>query len=341
MGKAGNGRDMADKTYDVIGIGNAIVDIIARCDEGFLSKHDLAKGSMRLIDADEANRLYASMGPAVERSGGSVANAIAGLASFGAKCGFIGRVAADQFGGIFRHDIRSLGVAYDTLPAADGAPTARCLILVTPDGERTMNTFLGASVDFTPQDLDRDLIGAAKIVYLEGYLFDRDEAKAAFRKAARAAKKAGAKVALSLSDAFCVDRHRDDFKSLVREGADIVFANEKEITTLYQVNSFEEAADTALQDCEMAVLTRSEAGSVIVAAGETIAIAAEKVPQVVDMTGAGDLYAAGFLYGLTQGAPLKACGRLGSLAAGEGIGHIGARPEISLRKLAKERGLIG
>ncbi len=195
MGKAGNGRDMADKTYDVIGIGNAIVDIIARCDEGFLSKHDLAKGSMRLIDADEANRLYAAMGPAVERSGGSVANAIAGLASFGAKCGFIGRVAADQFGGIFRHDIRSLGVAYDTLPA-DGAPTARCLILVTPDGERTMNTFLGASVDFRPEDLDLALIGAAKIVYLEGYLFDRDEAKAAFREAAREAKAAGAKVAL-------------------------------------------------------------------------------------------------------------------------------------------------
>jgi sugar/nucleoside kinase (ribokinase family) len=332
---------MADKTYDVVGIGNAIVDIIARCDEGFLSKHDLAKGFMRLIDADDANRLYEAMGPAVERSGGSVANSIAGLASFGAKCGFIGRVAADQFGGIFRHDIRSLGVAYDTLPANDGAPTARCLILVTPDGERTMNTFLGASVDFTPQDLDRDLIGAAKIVYLEGYLFDRDEAKAAFRKAARAAKKAGAKVALSLSDAFCVDRHRDDFKSLVREGADIVFANEKEITTLYQVNSFEEAADAALQDCEMAVLTRSEAGSVIVAGGETIEIEAEPVARVVDLTGAGDLYAAGFLYGLTHGAKLPVCGRLGSLAAAEAIGHIGARPEISLHELAKENGLIG
>jgi sugar/nucleoside kinase (ribokinase family) len=331
---------MADKTYDVVGIGNAIVDIIARCDEGFLSKHDLAKGFMRLIDAEDANRLYEAMGPAVERSGGSVANSIAGLASFGAKCGFIGRVAADQFGGIFRHDIRSLGVAYDTLPAADGAPTARCLILVTPDGERTMNTFLGASVDFTPEDLDRDLIGAARIVYLEGYLFDREEAKAAFRAAAREAKAAGAKVALSLSDAFCVDRHRDDFRSLVREGADIVFANEKEITTLYQVNSFEEAADAALQDCEMAVLTRSEAGSVIVAAGETIEIEAEPVARVVDLTGAGDLYAAGFLYGLTHGAPLKACGRLGSLAAAEAIAHIGARPEISLRQLAKENGLI-
>jgi sugar/nucleoside kinase (ribokinase family) len=330
---------MADKGFDVVGIGNAIVDIIARCDEGFLSKHDLAKGSMRLIDAEEANRLYSAMGPAVERSGGSVANAIAGLASFGARCGFIGRVAADQFGGIFRHDIRSLGVAYDTVPASDGPPTARCLILVTPDGERTMNTFLGASVDFRPEDLDRDLIAAAKVVYLEGYLFDREPAKAAFREAARAAKDAGAKVALTLSDAFCVDRHREDFRALVQDGADIVFANEKEITSLYQVNSFEEAADAAMRDCEMAVLTRSEAGSIIVAGGETVEIEAEKAP-VVDLTGAGDLYSAGFLYGLTHGASLRECGRLGSLAAAEAISHIGARPEISLRKLAHENGLL-
>jgi len=332
---------MAEKIYDVVGIGNAIVDIIARCDDGFLSKHDLAKGFMRLIDAEEANRLYAAMGPAVERSGGSVANSIAGLASFGAKCGFIGRVAADQFGGIFRHDIRSLGVAYETLPATDGAPTARCLILVTPDGERTMNTFLGASVDFTPEDLDTAMIGGAKIVYLEGYLFDREEAKAAFRTAAQMAKASGAKVALSLSDAFCVDRHRADFRALVREGADIVFANEKEITSLYQVNSFEEAAGAALQDCEMAVLTRSEAGSMIVAAGETIEIPADPVSEVVDLTGAGDLYAAGFLYGLTQGAALPACGRLGSLAAAEVITHIGARPERALRKLATAKGQLG
>ena len=331
---------MAEKIYDVVGIGNAIVDIIARCDEGFLTKHDLAKGFMRLIDAHEAARLYEAMGPAIERSGGSAANTIAGLASFGAKCGFIGRVAADQFGGIFRHDIRSQGVAYETAPATEGAPTARCLILVTPDGERTMNTFLGASVGFTPEDLDAAMLGAARIVYLEGYLFDKEEAKAAFRQAAKEAKKAGAKVALSLSDAFCVDRHRADFQAFVREGADIVFANEKEITSLYEVNSFEEAADAALQDCEMAVLTRSEAGSVIVAAGETTEIAAWPVQEVVDVTGAGDLYAAGFLYGLTRGASLAECGRLGSLAAAEVIGHIGARPETPLRKLAKENGLI-
>jgi sugar/nucleoside kinase (ribokinase family) len=331
---------MAEKTYDVIGIGNAIVDIIARCDEGFLTKHDLDKGFMRLIDADEAGRLYEAMGPAIERSGGSVANSIAGLASFGAKCGFIGRVAADQFGGIFRHDIRSLGIAYTTKPAVDGAPTARCLILVTPDGERTMNTFLGASVDFTPGDIDADMIGAARIVYLEGYLFDKDAAKAAFREAARLAKASGAKVALTLSDPFCVDRHRDDFRKLVKEGADIVFANEKEITTLYEVNSFDEAADAALQDCELAVLTRSEAGSVIVGAGETVEVPADPVRRVVDATGAGDLYAAGFLYGLTKGMGLEDCGRLGSLAAAEVISHIGARPEISLSKLANDHGLL-
>jgi sugar/nucleoside kinase (ribokinase family) len=332
---------MAEKRYDVVGIGNAIVDIISRCDDGFLSKHDLAKGFMRLIDAEEANRLYAAMGPAVERSGGSVANTIAGLASFGAKCGFIGRVAADQFGGIFRHDIRSQGVAYETVPATDGAPTARCLILVTPDGERTMNTFLGASVDLTANDIDQAMIENSKIIYLEGYLFDRHQAKKAFRDAAGRARRVGVKVALSLSDAFCVDRHRDDFRRLVREGADIVFANEKEITSLYQVNSFEAAANAALQDCEMAVLTRSEEGSVIVASGETIEIPADAVPQVVDVTGAGDLYAAGFLYGLTRRLPLETCGRLGSLAAAEVIGHIGARPESPLRERAKERGLVG
>lgn len=331
---------MAEKNYDVVGIGNAIVDIIARCDDGFLSKHDLDKGFMRLIDADEAAELYEAMGPATERSGGSVANSIAGLASLGAECGFIGRVAADQFGGIFRHDVRSLGIDYTTEPATDGAPTARCLVLVTPDGERTMNTFLGASVDFAPSDIDQDLIGSAKIVYLEGYLFDKDAAKSAFRQAAKLAKSAGAKVALSLSDPFCVDRHRDDFRKLVKEDADIVFANEKEITALYEVNSFVEAADAALQDCEMAVLTRSEAGSMIVSAGETMEIPADPVSHVVDATGAGDLYAAGFLFGLTHELPLETCGKLGSLAAAEAISHIGARPEANLLKLAEARGLL-
>jgi sugar/nucleoside kinase (ribokinase family) len=331
----------AQRTYDVVGIGNAIVDIIARCDDAFLSKHDLAKGFMRLVPAEEAGRLYEAMGPAIERSGGSAANTVAGLASFGAKCGFIGRVAGDQFGGIFRHDIRSLGVTYDTPPSVDGAPTARCLILVTPDGERTMNTYLGVSVDFAPPDIDSSLIADTKVVYLEGYLFDREEAKAAFKQAAKLGREASAKVALTLSDAFCVDRHRDDFRALIRDGADIVFANEKEITALYEVNSFAEAADAVMQDCELAVLTRSGEGSVIVAGGETISIDPVPVSRVVDVTGAGDLYAAGFLFGLTHGAPLATCGELGSLAAAEVIGHIGARPEVSLRQLAQDKGLLG
>ena len=330
---------MAEKTLDVVGIGNAIVDIIARCDDGFLTKRDLDKGFMRLIDSSEAAELYEEMGPATERSGGSVANSIAGLASLGASCGFIGRVAADQFGGIFRHDISSLGVSYDTEPAVDGAPTARCLILVTPDGERTMNTFLGASVDLSDSDIDAELIGAAKFVYLEGYLFDKDAAKSAFRAAAEVAKQAGAKVALSLSDPFCVDRHREDFRELVKHGTDIVFANEKEITSLYETNTFLEAADAALQDCEMAVLTRSEAGSLIVGSGETTEVPAEPVSQVIDATGAGDLYAAGFLFGLSRGMPIADCGRLGSIAAAEAISHIGARPEEDLVALAKARGI--
>lgn len=331
---------MAERKFDVVGIGNAIVDIIARCEDSFLSKHDLAKGFMKLVGAEEAAQLYEAMGPAIERSGGSAANTIAGLASFGSECGFIGRVASDQFGGIFRHDIRSLGVAFETPPSLDGEPTARCLILVTPDGERTMNTFLGVSVHFAPGDLDAGMIEAAKVVYLEGYLFDREEAKAAFKEAARLARKSGAKVALSLSDAFCVDRHRADFLALIRDGADIVFANEKEITSLYEVNSFAEAADAAMRDCELAVLTRSDAGSVIVSKGETIRVTPDLVSAVVDVTGAGDLYAAGFLYGFTNGAPLEICGQLGSLAAAEVITHIGARPETPLRRLAEERGLL-
>jgi len=331
---------MAERLYDVVGIGNAIVDIIARCEDSFLSKYDLDKGFMRLIDAAEADHLYGAMGPAIERSGGSAANTIAGIASFGARSGFIGRVASDQFGGIFRHDIRSLGVTFDTAPSEDGAPTARCLVLVTPDGERTMNTYLGASVHFAPADLDDAMLGSTKIVYLEGYLFDRDEAKAAFREAARIAKAAGAKVALSLSDAFCVDRHRDDFRKLVREDADIVFANEKEITALYEVNSFEEAVSAVHRDCELAALTRSEEGSVIVAPDEVIAVEAAPVASVVDATGAGDLYSAGFLYGVTGGLSLNACGQLGSLAAAEVISHLGARPEQSLHDLAKAKGLL-
>jgi sugar/nucleoside kinase (ribokinase family) len=331
---------MTDTRYDVVGIGNAIVDIIGRCDDVFLHKHDLRKGFMRLVDAHEAERLYALLGPGTERSGGSAANTIAGLASFGARSAFIGRVAEDQFGEVFAHDIRAIGVAFNTPPATSGAPTAVCIIFVTPDGERTMNTFLGASTELGPQEIDEALIKSAQVTYLEGYLFDKPDAKEAFRRAADIAAKAGRKTALSLSDAFCVDRHREDFRKLVQHGVDILFANEKEITALYEVNRFDDAVAAVRRDCEIAVLTRSELGSVIVTERTTIDIRPEPVPRVVDVTGAGDLYAAGFLFGLTRGLSLADCGRLGSLAAAEVIGHIGARPEQPLKELARAEGLI-
>lgn len=331
---------MEDTRYDVVGIGNAIVDIIGRCDDAFLSKHDLPKGFMSLIDARQADALYGIMGPAIERSGGSAANTIAGLSSFGAKGAFIGRVADDQFGKVFAHDIRAIGVNYDTAPAKNGAPTALCLIFVTPDGERTMNTFLGASTELGSGEVDAKMIEAANVLYLEGYLFDKPEAKNAFRTAAAIAAKAGGKTALTLSDAFCVDRHRDDFRRLVQDGVDILFANETEITALFEVNNFDEAVAAVRGACEIAVLTRSEDGSVIVTADEIVSVAAEPVDKVVDVTGAGDLYAAGFLFGLTRSLELAACGRLGSLAAAEAISHIGARPEKSLDQLARDAGII-
>jgi len=331
---------MEETRYDVVGIGNAIVDIIGRCDDAFLSKHGLQKGFMRLIEARQAEALYGVMGPGIERSGGSAANTIAGLASFGGKGAFIGRVADDQFGKVFTHDIRAIGVTYETPPAKSGAPTALCLIFVTPDGERTMNTFLGASTELGSGEVDAGLIASAKVTYLEGYLFDKPEAKEAFHTAAALAAKAGRKTALTLSDAFCVDRHRDDFRKLVHHGVHILFANEKEITALYEVNSFEEAVIAVRGECEIAVLTRSEQGSVIVTSKATIDIRPEDVAEVVDVTGAGDLYAAGFLYGLTRSLSLADCGRLGSLAAAEVIGHIGARPEKPLHALARSEGLV-
>lgn len=331
---------MSETSYDVVGIGNAIVDIIARCDEAFLSNHGMEKGFMQLIDAGQANELYEDMGPAQEQSGGSVANSCAGIASFGGKCGFIGRVAGDQFGKVFAHDIRAIGVAYDTAASDRGLPTARCLVLVTDDGERTMNTFLGASTELGAGDINADLIASAKVTYLEGYLFDKEEAKAAFHEAAKLARAAGRKVALSLSDAFCVDRHREDFLALVRGGVDILFANQNEITSLYELNSFEEAAGAVRAEAEIAVLTRSADGSVIISGNDTIEVPANPVEKVVDVTGAGDLYAAGFLHGLTGGQPLDICGKLGALAASEIISHIGARPEADLKALAKAKGLL-
>ena len=327
-------------TTVVIGIGSAIVDIIGRCDDAFLTRHNCPKGNMQLVDPATIKTLYDSMGPAVEISGGSVANTCAGIASFGGTAGFIGKVADDEFGRIFSHDIRAARVTFDSPAVQGGAPTSRSLILVTPDGERTMNTFLGISTDLGPREIDAGKISAAKILYLEGYLFDRPDGMAAFREAARIAAKAGRQVALSLSDAFCVDRHRQAFRDFVKTGVDILFANEQEIKSLYETSSFDDAAKMAAADTQLAALTRSSAGSVIVSGRKTISIPVHPVAKVVDTTGAGDLYAAGFLYGIAHGKDLATAGRLGSLAAAEIIGHIGARPEQSLATLAQTEKLL-
>ena len=330
---------MADTTYDVVGIGNAIVDIIGRCNDAFLAQHGAAKGHMRLVDAETVASLYAAMGPAIEISGGSAANTMVGIASFGGKAGFIGKVADDDLGRIFAHDIRSAGVAFETMPVDGSQPTARSLILVTPDGERTMSTFLGISPELDQGEVNAGMVAAAQVVYLEGYLFDRAEAKAAFRQTCRIAKGAARKVALTLSDSFCVERHRSEFLELIRSDVDILFANESEIMALYRVQSFDEAARLARADCELAVLTRSAKGSLVLSGEKAVTVAPEPVARVVDTTGAGDLYAAGFLFGLTAGKPLDVCGRLGSLAAAEIISHVGARPEMALARLIAANGL--
>jgi len=332
---------MTDKRYDVVAIGNAIVDIIGRCDEQFLVAHGAAKGAMTLVDADRVVTLYASMGPGVEASGGSAANTMAGVASFGGKAAFIGKVADDEFGRIFHHDINAIGVTFKSQPVSGSEPTARCLILVTPDGERTMNTFLGISTELDGAQLDASLIQQSGILYLEGYLFDRPAAKDAFREAVKIANAAGRQVALTLSDGFCVGRHRAEFLDLIRSGIDILFANESEITSLYETGSFDEAAKLAAADTKLAALTRSEKGSVILTGGKSIAIPVSPVAKVVDSTGAGDLYAAGFLYGVSQGLSLEQSGKLASLAAAEIISHVGARPETNLAALARQNGLLG
>lgn len=329
---------MTAAQIDVIGIGNAIVDILAHADDALLDRLGLVKGHMRLIDAEEVSRVYAAMGPAVEISGGSAANTIAGVASFGGRGAFIGRVADDDFGKVFRHDIRSIGVAFASEPANSGSATARSLILVTPDGQRTMNTFLGAAAELGPDDVAASPIQAAAITYLEGYLFDRPEAKAAFKAAAAIARRAGRKVALSLSDGFCVERHRADFLALIRGSIDIVLANTQELTALYEA-PFEEACRRMAADAPLAAVTRSELGSVILRGEERIAVAAEPIDRLVDTTGAGDLYAAGFLLGCARGLPLPSCGRLGSIAAAEVIQHLGARPEQPLAGLARQKNI--
>ncbi len=331
---------MAAATLDVVGIGNAIVDVLAHADDAFLATHGLAKGAMTLIDAARADALYAVMGPGIEASGGSAGNTMAGIASLGGSGAYIGKVRNDQLGEVFRHDITAIGVRFATAPAHSGLPTARCLILVTPDAQRTMNTFLGACVDLGPEDIDHEIIAAAQVTYLEGYLFDPPRAQEAFRKAATLAHQAGRRVSLSLSDPFCVGRHRAEFRDLVAEHVDILFANEAEICALYETDDFAAASRQVRGHCDIAALTRSEKGSVVISGEHTHLIEAARVAKVLDTTGAGDLYASGFLFGVTHGHDLATCGRLGSLCAAEAISHFGARPEQNLAKLAQAAGLL-
>jgi sugar/nucleoside kinase (ribokinase family) len=330
---------MSNVTTDVLGVGNAIVDVLANADDRFLQENELTKGAMTLIDAARAEALYAKMTDTIECSGGSAGNTMAGIASFGGRAGYIGKVNDDRLGRIFGDDIRKVGVGYETSPAPDGPPTGRCLVLVTPDAQRTMQTFLGASATLTPDDIDPDVVSAAQITYLEGYLWDPPPAKEAFIKAAGIAHAAGRQVALSLSDSFCVDRHREEFRRLIEEHVDVVFANEDEILSLYQTADFEEAAEALQGHCDVAAVTRGASGSVILAPDERLAVEAVALGKVVDTTGAGDLFAAGFLFGMTRARDLAECGRLGSLAAGEIIRHVGARPEVRLADLATEHGL--
>ena len=324
---------MADGVFDVVGVGNAIVDVLAQTDDKFLFDNDLDKGMMTLIEADRARELYDIMGPGVEVSGGSAANTLAGISSFGGTGAYIGKVRNDQLGGVFSHDIRAAGIDFRCWPAKAGPPTARCLIFVTPDAQRTMQTFLGVSVELGPDDIDPESIGAAQVTYLEGYLFDKPEAKQAFVKAAELAHAAERKVALTLSDPFCVDRHRAEFLHLASGHVDILFANQAEIESLYEVGDFDTALQNVRGHCEIAALTRGADGSVVVAGGEVHVIEAAPVAGVIDTTGAGDLYAAGFLFGLTHGRDLATCGRIAGLAAAEIIGHFGARPEKPLKEL--------
>ncbi len=329
---------MTERTLDVTGIGNAIVDVIAHADDAFLESEGLAKGGMMLMDAAQASALYAKMNSGVESSGGSVANTMAGLASLGGNGAYIGKIAGDQLGEVFTHDIRAAGTLFRTPPSTTGTPTARCLILVTADAQRTMNTYLGACVELGPADIDEDLIARSQVTYLEGYLFDPPAAQEAFRKAAEVSHAAGRKVALTLSDSFCVARHRAAFLDLVEQHIDILFANEHEIESLYEVSSFADALAAVRGKCETAALTRSEKGSVILHGGETFHVKPATLERLVDSTGAGDLYAAGFLYGYTRNLPPSQWGQLGSLCAAEVLSHFGARPEVSLREWVDQHG---
>ncbi|MBT3884967.1 MAG: adenosine kinase [Rhodospirillaceae bacterium] len=328
---------MAETQYDVTGIGNAIVDVLTQADDAFIADHGLEKGAMTLIDTETAEKIYGDMGSAVEVSGGSAANTIAGLANLGARSAYIGKVAKDQLGEVFAHDIRAAGVNFDTPPLEGDATTARSMILVTPDAERTMQTYLGACVELGPEDVPDDLIAASEVVYLEGYLYDPPRAKEAFLKAAKVAEAAGRKVALSLSDPFCVERYRAEFLELLEGHVNILFANEDEITSLYQVENFDDALQHVRGHCDIAALTRSANGSVVVAGDEVHVVDAETVTNVVDTTGAGDSYAAGFLYGLSRGDDLATSARIGGILAAEIISHYGARSESNLKELVAQK----
>jgi len=331
---------MTSAKYDVLGIGNAIFDVLVQTDESFLAAHGMTKGGMALIDEARAASIYRDMGPATEMSGGSAANTIVGLASLGARAAYVGKVRDDQIGRLYVHDIRAAGVAFETAPASGGPATGCSYILVTPDGERTMNTYLGAAQELKPGDIDANEVAASAIVYLEGYLWDPKDAKDAFVKAATVAHDAGRQVALTLSDSFCVDRYRGEFLDLMRgRTVDLIFANEAELHSLYQTSDFDTAMRQLRSDTRLAVVTRSEKGCVVASKDGVIAVPAFPVGSIVDTTGAGDLFAAGFLFGLVRGAGHENAGRLGALAAAEVIQHIGARPQVSLRELARKNGL--
>jgi sugar/nucleoside kinase (ribokinase family) len=325
---------MTQADLDVLGIGNAIVDVLAHCEDAFLESEGLVKGSMNLIEVAQSDGLYERMGPGVEVSGGAAANSMAGIASFGGRAAYIGKIRDDQLGAVFAHDIRAAGVHFDTPVAPDGPPTARSLILVTPDAHRTMSTYLGAAVELGPEDVDTDLVARCSVTYLEGYLWDKPRAKDAFRVAMAAARAAGRRVSLTLSDSFCVERHRDEFNALVDDQVDILFANREEILSLTQTRDLREAVAAVRGRSELVVVTLSERGSMVVTAEDTVEVPAAPVERLVDTTGAGDLYAAGFLHGFTTGRPLAECAALGSLAAAEVISHLGARPQTDLAALA-------
>lgn len=326
--------------YDVAAIGNAIVDVIAPCDEVFLGRHDLERGAMMLVDEAQSAALYDAMAAGLETSGGSAANTIAGVASLGGRAAYLGKVADDQLGEVFTHDMRAIGARFDTPPLVGGPATAKSLINVLPDGERTMCTYLGASVELTAADVDQEIVEGAAIVYLEGYLFDPSEARKAFAKAAGLARASDRLIAITLSDSFVVDRHREALMEFITDQVDLVFANAAEISSLFETDDFDQAVALMRERAPMAAITRSEKGSVVYSGSETAVVPAYPVQKVVDTTGAGDQYAAGFMFGLARGLPLEVCGRLGSLAASEVISHYGPRPQVSLKALAAREGLI-